>query len=145
MEDDLNQNLRQYGPNFSVTDEKQRQVVAMIKRFEVKPELRTRVNLEIPGLRKKKTAFAATPNNKYLWEKWSSFERNGMLNIGLSRNWVRLVFPAVPMFFFIYMWQPVLHGTVNNQHYMNYQWKGVYFKYGADRLPMVDTSITRIA
>lgn len=122
MDDDINQNLRQIGPNYSQTDEKQRQVVQMIKRFEVKTELRTRVNMEIPGLRKKKTPFAATPNNKRLWETFSTFERNGMINVGLSRNFVRLIFPTVPMFFFVYMMSPVIHGQINNEHYMNYQW-----------------------
>jgi len=145
MQDDINQNLRKYGPNYSVVDEKQRQVVQMIKRFEVKTELRTRVNLDIPGLRKKKTPFAATPNNKRLWDAWGSFERNGMINQGLSRNFVRIVFPAVPVFLFVYMVSPVIHGVVNNQQYLNYQWQGVYFKYGGDRLPMVDQSITRLA
>ena len=75
----------------------------MIKRFEVKTEMRTRVNMEIPGLRKKKTPFSTTPNNKRLWETFSSFERNGMINVGLSRNFVRLIFPTVPLFFMVYM------------------------------------------
>ena len=117
----------------------------MIKRYEVKTELRTRVNLDIPGLRKKKTPFAATPNNKRLWESLSSFERNGIINVGLSRNFVRFIFPTIPVFFFVYMASPVIHGQINNTAYMNYQWQGVYFKYGSDRLPMVDQSITRLA
>ena len=117
----------------------------MIKRFEIKPELRTRVNLDIPGLRKKKTPFAATPNNRRLWDAWSSYERNGMINVGLSRNWVRLVFPSVPIFFFIYMCSPVIHGTVNDQAYNNYQWTGVYYKYGSDRMNVVDQALTRLA
>ena len=145
MQDDINQNLRKIGPNFSATDEKQRQIVGMIKRFEVKTELRTRVNLDIPGLRKKKTPFSTTPNNKRMWEAWSSFERNGQINVGLSRNFVRLVFPVIPCFFFVYMMAPVIHGKVNDQAYMNYQWEGVYFKYGGDRTPMVDNTITRLA
>ena len=145
MQDDIHQNLRQIGPNYSQTDEKQRQLVQMIKRMEIKPELRTRVNLDIPGLRKKKTPFSSTPNNRRLWEAFGSFERNGMINVGLSRNWVRLIFPSVPVFFFIYMMSPVIHGNVNHMHYQNYQWTGVYYKYGADRLPMVDQSITRLA
>jgi len=117
----------------------------MIKRYEVKTEMRTRVNLDIPGLRKKKTPFSATPNNRRLWETFSSFERNGIINVGLSRNFVRFIFPAVPLFLIVYMIQPVVHGNINNMHYMNYQWKGIYFKYGADRMPMVDQSITRLA
>ena len=145
FQNDINQNLRKIGPNFSATDEKQRQVVQMIKRYEIKTEIRSRVNMEIPGLRKKKTPFSTTPNNKRLWESLSSFERNGILNVGLSRNFVRFIFPTIPAFFFVYMCSPVIHGHIGNQQYMNYQWKGVYFKFGSDRLPMVDQSITRIA
>ena len=43
------------------------------------------------------------------------------------------------------MMSPVIHGKVNDQAYMNYQWEGVYFKYGGDRTPMVDNTITRLA
>ena len=78
--DDINQNLRKIGPQYSAMGDKQLQFVSMIKRFEVKPELRTRVNLDISGLVKKKTAFAHTPNNKRLWDAFSSRERNGMVN-----------------------------------------------------------------
>lgn len=145
MQDDIYQNLKKIGPNYSHTDEKQRQIVEMIKRFEVKTELRTRVNMDIPGLRKKKTPFAKTPNNKRIWEPLASFERNGMINIGLSRNWVRFMFPMVVPFLFVYIALPIIHGNINVKHYRNYQWTGVYHKYGADRMPMVDQSITRLA
>lgn len=84
----------------------------MIKRYEIKPELKCHINMNIPGLRKKKVAFSTKPNNKAWWQTWSSVERNGFLNVGLSRNWVRLAFPCVPMFFFFYMLQPVIHGTI---------------------------------
>ena len=145
MGDDIHQNLRKIGPQYSSGWEKQAQVVQMIKRFEIKPELKTRVNLEIPGLRKKKKPFTKTPANKRLWQSWSSFERNGMLNVGLSRNWVRIIFPAVPMFFFIYCFEPVIYGTIDIQHYANYQWEGIYYKCGSDRITQCDQSITRLA
>ena len=117
----------------------------MIKRYEVKPELRTRINLDIQGLRKKKVPFSHTPNNRRLWQTFSSNERNGMLNLFLSRNWSRFVFPLVPAFFFVYFCQPLTHGTINIKHYQNYQYETVYYKYGANRMPYVDNTITRIA
>ena len=117
----------------------------MVKRFEVKPELQTKINMNIPGLRKKKTPFSVTPNNKRLWETLSSNERNGMLNLALSRNWTRFVFPAVPAFFFIYMMKPIIHGTVNIQHYNNYSYKTVYHKFQQEKIPYTDNTITRIA
>merc|ERR1712183_175277 len=53
-----------------------------------------------------------------------------MINLMLSRNWVRFVFPGVPVFFFIYFMAPVIHGNVNNKHFQNYQFETVYYKYG---------------
>ena len=145
MDDEINQNLKKIGPTYSTTGEKQAQIVSMIKRFEIKPEIKCSINMAIPGLRKKKTAFSSKPNNKRLWQSFGSFERNGMLNVGLSRNWPRLVWPMVPMFFFAYMLQPVIHGTVYKQAYNNYQYETVYHKYGANRILYVDNTITRLA
>ncbi len=68
-----------------------------------------------------------------------------MLNVGLSRNWTRLVFPMVPMFFFFYILQPAIHGTIYKQSYNNYQWETVYHKYGANRIVYSDNTITRLA
>ena len=120
MQDEINQNLKKIGPTYSTMAEKQAQVVQMIKRYEIKPELKCSVNMDIPGLRKKKTAFSVKPANKLWWQPFSSLERNGMINVGLSRNYPRFIFPMVPLFFFMYMMQPVIHGNVYIKHYNNY-------------------------
>lgn len=104
MQNDLYQNLPKLGPTFSHVDEKQNQVVQMIKKFEVTPQMEVRVNKDIPGLRKKKVAFGRKPNNRRFMASWISYERNGILNLGLSRNWTRIAFPFVPLFLFMYMW-----------------------------------------
>ena len=116
-----------------------------IKRFEVEAKLKCDLNMDIKGLRKKKVAFRAKPNNKALWASLGSFERNGMLNVGLSRNWPRFAFPLVPMFLFFYSLQPAMHGTTYIQAYQNYQWETVYHKFGSNRIIYVDNTITRIA
>ena len=66
MQNDLYQNLPKIGPQFSSVDEKQGQVVSMIKKYEVKPQLQVSINQNIPGLRKKKVAFSRKPNNRAL-------------------------------------------------------------------------------
>ena len=86
----------------------------MIKRYEVKTELRARLNMDISGLRKKKTPFTVKPNNRGLWQAFSSFERNGMINVGLSANWVRLIMPTVPVFLSIYICYPMIAGHLDN-------------------------------
>ena len=117
----------------------------MIKRMEIKPKLECRINKDIQGLRKKKTAFAKKPVTFKWWHAFATFERNGQLNIGLSRNWVRLVFPMMPMFLFMYVWQPILHGTIYIKHYNNFQWEALYFKFSMNRPLFTDQTITRLA
>merc|ERR1712004_144773 len=110
-------------------------------------ELQCRINMNIPGLRKKKNPFAATPNNwrHPIFESWSSLERNGMLNQGLSRNWVRTAFPGAVLFLFVYIWQPLIHGNIYVKYFNNYSFETVYYKYQTNRMPMVENTITRIA
>ena len=55
------------------------------------------------------------------------------------------MYPAVPMFFFIYLGQPVIHGTVYNKDYLNYQWETIYHKYGSTKMIYSDNTITRLA
>ncbi len=117
----------------------------MIKRYEVAPQLKVKINQDIPGLRKKKRAFSAKPVNTRWWASFVSYERNGYLNIGLSKNWVRISYGIMPLFFFMYMWQPVIHGTIYNQHYNNFQWENVYYKFGINRPTYTDNTITRLA
>ena len=117
----------------------------MIKRYEVSPQMKIKINQDIPGLRKKNKAFSVKPVNKRLWAPFASYERNGYLNVGLSRNWTRLAFPILPMFFFMYMWQPLIHGSIYANHHNNYQWEGVYYKFSANRPLFTDNAITRLA
>jgi len=89
--------------------------------------------------------FAIRPSNYRLWDRLGSYERNGMINQQLSRNWVRFIYPAVPMFFMIYLLQPVIYGIIQHDYYANYQWEGIYHKYGKDRMVYCDNTITRLA
>ena len=145
MDDNYSQSLKKIGPRYSPIAEKQAQVVQMIKRYELKPEIKTNINLEIPGLRRKRVAFSCTPSHKRWWDPLSSMERNGMVNVFPQRNWARFIFPTVPMFFFFYMLQPAIHGTVYNKHYENFQTESVYHKYGSIRMPYCDNTISRLA
>ena len=116
----------------------------MIKRFEIEPRMHVRVNQNIPGLRKK-VPFSRSPANKRWFKAFSSYERNGVLNYGLSANWPRLAYPMAAAFLMMYMLEPVLHGTVYIKENHNYQWEPVYHKLGMNRPPMCDQTINRIA
>lgn len=143
--DDINQGLQKIGHEHSNLDEKQQQMVQMIKRMEVHAQINCHVNQNIEGLRKKRVPFSAKPSTLRWWDPFHSFERNGLINFWLAKNWIRLVFPIVPAFFFMYICQPILHGTVYIKHYNNFQWESLYFKFGTNRHLYSDQTITRLA
>ena len=145
MKDDIYQNLRKIGPTYSTVGEKQAQLVELIKRGEIRTELQTHFNMNIQGLRKRKTPFGRRPANIRLWDPLSAYSRNGILHLGLSRNWVRFVFPMIPMFFMVYMMEPVVWGIIDLKYNNNYQWEGIYHKFGSTRMVYSDQSITRLA
>lgn len=47
MENDIFTGIKRVEGSYTTMDEKQARVVEMIKRYEVRPELKTRVNLNI--------------------------------------------------------------------------------------------------
>ena len=95
-------------------------------------------NTDIQGLRKRKVVWGKNVANRRLWDPFSGVFRNGILNIGLSRNYVRLMYPMVPMFLMIYLMQPVIYGVIDLKYKNNYQWEGIYHKFGSTKLPYCD-------
>ena len=47
MQSDIYQNLPKLSSNFTPIDDKQEKVVKMIKNFEVEPQLKVRINMDI--------------------------------------------------------------------------------------------------
>ena len=121
-------------------------MVQMIKRYEIRPQLECHINKDIQGLRKKKIAFGAKPVSRTRWwNPYSSYERNGHINVGLSRNFSRLMFPFVPLFLMFYICQPLIHGNIYIKHYNNFQWDSIYHKFSKNRQVYTDQTITRLA
>ena len=61
--DDINQGLKKIGAQYSSIDEKQQQIVQLIKRQEVTAHLECKINKDIQGLRKKRVPFGLKPSN----------------------------------------------------------------------------------
>jgi len=120
MQNDIYQNLPKLGSQYSELHDKQLRAVEMIRNYDVQAKLHVRINQDIPGLRKRKVAWRPDPSNKRLWAPLATFERNGVINVGLGINWVRFCYPLIPLFFFTYMMQPVIHGNIYNMHFANF-------------------------
>ena len=103
FQDDINLGLKAIAPAHSTIDEKQQQIVQMIKRYEVKPQLECLINQDIQGLRKKRIAFGAKPASHKWWAPFIGYERNGQMNWGISRNYTRVFFPFTAYFLMIYV------------------------------------------
>ena len=142
---DLKQVIPKIAPHHSSVHEKQVEVVKLIKNFEIQPVMNCTINKNIPGLRKKSEPFIRKPSSHRWYRKFHSFERNGVLNWGLTANWTRLVFPTVFVFWCMYTFQPVLHGSVYINQYNNFQYEAVYAKMNWNTTPIMTQTITRIA
>ena len=55
------------------------------------------------------------------------------------------MYPFVPLFFFFYIAQPIIHGNIYQKHYNNFQWDALYFKFSTNRPMFTDQTITRLA
>ena len=142
---ELKQNLPKIAPMHNSLHEKQKEVVKLIKNFEIEPVLHCNINQNIPGLRRKNSPFIRKPASHRWYRRWHSYERNGVMNWGVSMNWTRLVFPIVFVFYCTYMFQPVLHGSIYINQFNNYQYETVYAKMNWNKAPMMLQTITRIA
>ncbi len=142
---DINIGLQRIGAEYSSLDEKQKQIVQLIKRQEIRPQLNCSINQNIPGLRKKAVPFLAKPAHQRYWFPWATYERNGHVNIGITRNYSRLIFPTIAVFFMWYIAGPVVNGTIYVQQYDNFQHEAVYFKFTANRHLYIDQVVPRYA
>ena len=143
---DINMGLKRIGPMYSSLDEKQKQITQMISRQEIRPTLNCSINQNIPGLRKKAVPFLTKPSTvARAWHPWATYERNGAINIGITRNYSRLVFPGVAIFLIYYVGGNINYGTIYVNWLNNFQHEAVYFKYTRNRHLNIDVSYGKVA
>ncbi|CAI2382814.1 unnamed protein product [Moneuplotes crassus] len=142
---DLKQNLPKIAPMHNTIHEKQKEIVKLVKNFEIEPVLHCNINKNIPGLRQKSSPFVRKPASHRWYRRWHSFERNGVMNWGLTMNWTRLVFPCVFIFYSFYMFEPTLHGSVYINEFNMYQYESVYAKMNWNKTPPMMQTINRVA
>lgn len=121
------QNLPKIGPVYSTKDEKQRQIAEEILNFRIRPELKLKINMNIPGLDKKKVISPFNPETRRVFSRLSSKGREGWIYIWTMTNIARFVFPS---FFAIFYWYGG-HTLVLQKYYEtrnNDEWEGVYCK-----------------
>ena len=121
------QNLPKVGPVFSSKDEKQRVIAEEILNFRIRPELKLKINMSIPGLEKKKTITPFNPETRRLVTRLSSKGREGWIYIWTMSNIARFFTPCFFVAFYVFGGHTLVlqrfYETENNN-----EWEGVYCK-----------------
>lgn len=141
--EDIEQGLRKIGPRYSAIDDKRERVLRLLRNGQIKLEKPSPVKMNIQGLRLRGSRPRPVTNRWF--RPFFSYERNGILNWGVSMNYARFLFPIPPMFYLVYCLLPAMHGVTYEREYNNFQWEVIYPKMGIDNLPYSDSTITRIA
>lgn len=121
------QNLPQIGPVYSTKDEKQRAIAEEILNFRIKPEMKLKINMNIPGLDKKKTITPFNPETRRVFGRLSSKGKEGWTYLWIYPNISRFFAPCMCVLFFYYMG----HTLVGARFYEtenNLEWESVYCK-----------------
>ncbi len=140
--EDLEQGLRKIGPRYSSIDDQRERMIRLLRNGQVKIMRSPPVNPNIPGLRLRGKKVPVTGR---WWRPFFSYERNGILNWGVSMNYARVLFPIPPMFYILYCLLPAMYGVTDERESMNYQWEVIYPKMGLDRGYYAESVITRLA
>jgi hypothetical protein len=122
------QQLPKIGPVYSEKDEKQRIVAQEILDFKLRPEMRLKINMNIPGLDKKKTITNANPETMRLTGRLSSKGRAGWLYVNLMTNHFRFAPLALYIMFYYFQGYRLSNAKFYEQYDNNGEWEGIYPK-----------------
>ena len=120
-------NLPKIGPVYSTKDEKQRIIADEILNYRIRPELKLKINMNIPGLDKKKSITPFNPETRRIFGRLSSKGREGWIWIWIMPNVARFFAPTICVLFYFYAG----HTLVGQRYWEtqnNREWEGAYCK-----------------
>jgi hypothetical protein len=121
------QNLPKIGAVYSTKDEKQRALAEEILNFRVKPEMKLKINMNIPGLEKKKTISPLNPSTRRWFNPLSVKGKQGWLFVWTMPNVTRFLPPALCVAFLFYCGETLVAADYYKKK-NNDEWEGVYCK-----------------
>jgi hypothetical protein len=122
------QNLKQIGPVFSSKDEKQRILSEEILKFTVKPELKLRINMNIPGLDRKKQITPLNPGSHRLFQRLSVKGKEGFVYLWTMPNIVRFFTPFICILYLYYGGETFVQQVYMAKERNNHEWMTAYPK-----------------
>jgi hypothetical protein len=122
------QNLPKIGPVYSTKDEKQRAIAEEILNFRIKPELKLKINMNIPGLNKKVSITPTNPATRRVFNTLSSKGRDGWLYIWTMHNITRFLPPTICLAFLFYCGETLVCASYY-ERMNNHEHEAVYAKF----------------
>ena len=122
------QNLAKIGPVFSTKDEKQRILADEILNLKFKPELKLKLNMNIPGLDRKKQISTRNPSTFRYFAPFSTRGKEGWVYIWTMPNIVRFWTPFISVLLLYYSGVSFTTQVYNNRDVNNYEWETTYVK-----------------
>jgi hypothetical protein len=121
------QNLPKIGPVYSTQDEKQRFIAEEIINYRIRPEMKIKINMNIPGLQKKKKISAINPETRRIFAKLSSKGKQGWVYIWLYSNVARFITPLMCVLFYYYCGHTLVFARFYEED-NNLEYESVYTK-----------------
>lgn len=122
------QNLKKIGPVYSTIDEKQRNITEEILNFKVRPELKVKLNMNIPGLERKKVMGVRNPGTYRYFTRLAMKGREGWIYIWTMPNITRFWTPFMCALLLYYAGQTLTFQVYYSKELNNMEWEGCYPK-----------------
>jgi hypothetical protein len=132
------QGLRKIGAIYSEKDEKQRIIAEEILNLKLKPQLKIGINMNIPGLTKKKTISPHNPTTRKAIFHMAGYGRAGWVYVNTMPNAIRFWAPFLMVLYYYYAVMPIGFQVHQHRHELNYEYETVYFKYQSIPAPYIE-------
>jgi hypothetical protein len=123
------QNLPKIGPVYSSKDEKQRVIAEEVLAYRIRPELKLKLNLNIPGLERKKQISPRNPETYRFFARMSSKGKEGWYYLWLMPNISRFLVPFFCVAFLYYTGEALVSNVYYEREFNNFEWETVYPKF----------------
>lgn len=122
------QNLPKIGAIYSTVDEKQRVISEEILLQRIKPELKLKINLNIPGLERKKFISGRNPETWRFTSRMSHIGKEGWTYIFTMTNCIRFFYPFCGLMGVVYVYHAHVTQVYQQKELLNNEYETAYLK-----------------
>lgn len=122
------QNLPKIGPIFSAIDEKQRLLSEQILDLRIKPELKLKINMAVPGLDRKKNLTMKNVTTYRFTHPLSHYGKGGWKSVWIMPNSYKFFLPFCGGMAYYFGFMSKMYQVYNANEALNYEYETCYMK-----------------